>query len=544
MRVAIYARYSTDRQSESSAEDQARLCRDKAAREGWTVVAEFLDPAMSGATRNRPQLVAMMARAAEFDIVLTESLDRLSRDQEDIAAIHKRLRFASVAIVTLADGPIGGLLIGVKGAMAAEYLTDLGDKTRRGQIGRVIAGRIPGGLSYGYERVHRLDARGEPERGLRAIRADEAAIVRRIFRLFLAGVGPREIARGLNAEGVAAPRGALWRASTITGHRQRRNGILYNDLYSGRILFNRQRFERDPDSRRRVARPNPRDQWQEQAVPELRIVDEAAWAAVQARLERGSTQPAHKHRRPKRLFSGLLVCGECGGAVTIICGERWGCANHRETGTCGNNRLTLNSVIERRVLGAMREDLLNPQLVSEYIATYHAAERSAIARYAAAQGDLRKQLRDAEAKIKRLVAAIAAGVDVAEIRDGLQEVSAERDSLKAELDEADAERVVTMHPRLADNYRKRIGALGEALEGPGEQRAEAKATLRSLVDCVVVIPAETGRGVELELRGRLAEIIRFAQSKKAPAEAGADCTLMLVAGARSRLCSALSVVRI
>jgi site-specific DNA recombinase len=192
----------------------------------------------------------------------------------------------------------------------------------------------------------------------------------------------------------------------------------------------------------------------------------------------------------------------------------------------------------------MREDLLNPQLVSEYIATYHAAERSAIARYAAAQGDLRKQLRDAEAKIKRLVAAIAAGVDVAEIRDGLQEVSAERDSLKAELDEADAERVVTMHPRLADNYRKRIGALGEALEGPGEQRAEAKATLRSLVDCVVVIPAETGRGVELELRGRLAEIIRFAQNKKAPAEAGADCTLMLVAGARSRLCSALSVVRI
>jgi site-specific DNA recombinase len=191
----------------------------------------------------------------------------------------------------------------------------------------------------------------------------------------------------------------------------------------------------------------------------------------------------------------------------------------------------------------MREDLLNPQLVSEYIAAYHAAERSAIARYAAAQATLRKQLRDAEAKVKRLVAAIAAGVDVAEIRDGLQEVSAERDSLKAELDEIDAERVVTMHPRLADNYRKRIGALGEALEGQASS-APRRATLRGLVDCVVVIPAETGRGVELELRGRLAEIIRFAQSKKAPAEAGADCTLMLVAGARSRLCSALSVVRI
>jgi site-specific DNA recombinase len=544
MRVAIYARYSTDRQSESSAEDQARLCRARAASEGWTVVDEFFDPAMSGATRDRPQLVAMMARAAEFDVVLTESLDRLSRDQEDIAAIHKRLRFAGVEIVTLQDGAIGEIHIGLKGTMAALFLRDLGDKTRRGQIGRVAAGRIPGGLSYGYERVHGLDARGEPERGLRAINADEAAVVQRIFRSFLAGTSPREIARQLNEQGIPAPRGGLWRASTITGHRQRRNGILYNDLYSGRILFNRQRFERDPDTRRRISRTNSRDQWHTQDVPELRIIDEATWSAVQARLERASTQPPHKRRRPRRLFSGLLVCGECGGPVTIICGERWGCAHHRETGTCSNNRLTLNSVVERRVLGAMREDMLDPRLVSEYVTAYHAAERTAIARHAATQGDLNKRFREADAKVKRIVAAIAAGVDVAEIRQALEESSAERDLLRAMLAESAAERVVTMHPRLADHYRTRIAALGEAIDGPGESRAEARSTLRGLIECVVVFPAEASRGVELELRGRLAEILRFAQNKKAPAEAGADCTLMMVAGARSRLCSALTTVRI
>lgn len=316
-RVAIYARYSSDRQSEASAEDQARMCRERAAVEGWQVVGTFLDEAISGATRNRPQLVAMLARAAEFDIVLAESLDRLSRDQEDIAAIHKRLRFAGVEIVTLQDGEIGEIHIGLKGTMSALFLRDLGQKTRRGQIGRVAAGRIPGGLSYGYDKVHALDAKGEPERGLRAINEAEAEVVRRIFRQFLTGISPREIARQLNEEGIPAPGGGLWRASTITGHRKRRNGILYNDLYSGRIVFNRQTFLRDPDTRRRVARPNPRSEWREQEVPELRIVDLSTWNAVQARLERGSTQPAHKLRRPKRLFSGLLVCGTCGGSVIL-----------------------------------------------------------------------------------------------------------------------------------------------------------------------------------------------------------------------------------
>jgi protein gp37 len=94
MRCAIYARYSSDRQSEASAEDQARLCRERASSEGWTVTAEFLDPAISGATRDRPGLKRLLARAADFDVVLCESLDRLSRDEEDIAHITKRLRYA------------------------------------------------------------------------------------------------------------------------------------------------------------------------------------------------------------------------------------------------------------------------------------------------------------------------------------------------------------------------------------------------------------------------------------------------------------------
>jgi site-specific DNA recombinase len=538
-RVAIYARYSSDRQSECSAADQARMCHERALAEGWQVVGTFMDEAMSGATRNRPQLVEMLARAPEFDIVLAESLDRISRDQEDIAAIHKRLRFAGVEIVTLADGEIGEIHIGLKGTMAALFLRDLGQKTRRGQIGRVHAGRIPGGISYGYEKIHALDASGEPERGLRRINEAEAEIVRRIFRQYLLGISPREIARQLNLEGIPAPRGGLWRASTITGHRKRRNGILWNSLYAGLIQFNRQTFLRDPETRRRVARPNPRSEWKVQEVPELRIVDVSTWNAAQARLERNFSQPAHKLRRPRRLFSGLLVCGECGGSVTILSGEQWGCSNRRETGTCTNNRLTLNAVIERRVLGALKGRLLAPELVSEYVAAYHKAEREALASHREAKAGLRKRYREADAKVKRLAAAIANGADVAEVRDLLRQASDERAAAEAELAERGAEHVVTLHPRLADTYRKRIEELSRALDGEGDARAQARQALRGLVEKVVVYPAD-GRGVELELHGRLAQIIRFAQRR--PAEA--DYAIKVVAGARSRLCRPLSIARV
>lgn len=119
MKVAIYARYSSDRQSERSIEDQVRLCRERAAREGWTVVDVFPDFALSGATRDRPGLNAMLSRAGDFDLILAEALDRISRDQEDVAAIWKRVEFAGCRLTTVSEGAISELQIGFTGAMSA-----------------------------------------------------------------------------------------------------------------------------------------------------------------------------------------------------------------------------------------------------------------------------------------------------------------------------------------------------------------------------------------------------------------------------------------
>lgn len=167
-RVAIYARYSSDLQSAASIDDQVRLCRERAAALGHDVVEVFSDYAISASNlRTRPGMLALMdaARARDFDMVIAEALDRISRDQEDVAAIYKRLNHADVKLITLTEGEINELHVGLKGTMNALFLKDLAEKTRRGQRGRVEAGRIPGGNSYGYRMIRRIAEDGNLIRG-------------------------------------------------------------------------------------------------------------------------------------------------------------------------------------------------------------------------------------------------------------------------------------------------------------------------------------------------------------------------------------------
>ncbi len=81
-----------------------------------------------------------------FDVVFAGALDRLSRDQEDVAGVFKRLSFAGVKTITLSEGEISHLHVGLKGTMNALFLKDLADKTRRGLQGRIEAGKSSGGL--------------------------------------------------------------------------------------------------------------------------------------------------------------------------------------------------------------------------------------------------------------------------------------------------------------------------------------------------------------------------------------------------------------
>ena len=222
MRVAIYSRYSSDMQNARSIADQVAMARQHAERQGWTVVAAFDDAAISGAsTLNRPGLLAMMEAAGErrFDAVLWKSLDRISRNLADIAGIYDRLAFRGVKIVTIADGNVDAMHVGLKGLMASLFLKDLAQKTRRGQIGTVKEGRSANGRSYGYSLT--------PDRsGQLFVNEAEAVMVRRVFDEYARGLGPTAIVKRLNAEGIPGPRGNSWSISVLLGNRAGGRGLL------------------------------------------------------------------------------------------------------------------------------------------------------------------------------------------------------------------------------------------------------------------------------------------------------------------------------
>ena len=132
MRAALYSRYSSDQQRAASIENQFRVCREHAEREGWKIGGCYRDAAISGnSVILRPGVQALLedARRGVFDVVVAEALDRVSRDQVDVAVLYKHLRFAGVTIVTLAEGEISELHVGVKGTMNALFLKDLAAKT-------------------------------------------------------------------------------------------------------------------------------------------------------------------------------------------------------------------------------------------------------------------------------------------------------------------------------------------------------------------------------------------------------------------------------
>ena len=277
-RAAIYARYSTDLQSAASIQDQARLCSRVCADNGWEVVDTFADEAMSGATHLRPGFQAMQQAAMNgaFDIIVAEALDRLSRDQEHIAALHKRMGFHDVKIFTKAEGEINEMHIGLGGTMSALFLKNLAQKTHRGLEGRVRDGKSAGGISYGYRAVKTMRADGTVTTGEGEIIAEQAAIIRRIFEGYASGLSARALAAQLNAEGIPSPGAGRghWSFSTISGNAKRGTGILNNELYIGRLVWNRQRFVNDPSTGKRQARPNPPEDWVIEAVEDLRIIED------------------------------------------------------------------------------------------------------------------------------------------------------------------------------------------------------------------------------------------------------------------------------
>ena len=139
MKAAIYARYSETCSARLRSRTRFGFAWPASRRRAGQLGATYTDHGVSGASSLRPGYQQLLedARAGAFDVVVAEALDRLSRDQEHIAALYKQLGFAGIRLVTLSEGEISELHVGLKGTMNALFLKDLAQKTRRGLEGRV-----------------------------------------------------------------------------------------------------------------------------------------------------------------------------------------------------------------------------------------------------------------------------------------------------------------------------------------------------------------------------------------------------------------------
>jgi site-specific DNA recombinase len=527
LRAALYARYSSDQQSAASIPDQVRLCRKLCEDNGWTVVEVFADQAMSGATHLRPNFQRMQQLAMDggFDILVAEGLDRISRDQEHIAGLYKRLLYMGVKIVTKAEGEVSELHIGLGGTMSALFLKHLSQKTHRGLEGRVKAGKSAGGFSFGYKMDRQPLPDGSVTTGDRLIDRAEATIVRRIFQDYDRGKSARTIAAELNREGVASPRSkeggapGVWSFSTISGNWKRGTGILNNELYIGKLVWNRQRFVKDPDTGKRQARPNPASAWLTEEVPDLRIIDADQWHRVKlrqgavrqdimaARDDETTAPKAELGRRARYLFSGALECGCCGSNYIMISDSRYGCAAARNSGTCTNRKTIKRSDVEARVLAGLKQQLLHPDLIAEFIAAFHRESQSEQRASLASRIDAEQRLSKVNQQIDAIVTAIAEGMYHASMKAKMDTLEAERASLSATLRALPCPEPVPIHPGIIDIYARKIADLAASLNEEST-KAEAADILRSLIEKIILRPdPDAANGHTIELFGELAAIL-------------------------------------
>jgi site-specific DNA recombinase len=474
LRCAAYARYSTDRQNPLSTEDQLAKCRQYAQERGWSFVEDhvYTDEEITGATLDRPGLRLLLEAADSkprpFDALLIEDASRLSRKQADVLNLCERLSFADVKIHFISQGIDSGdekfqILLLARGMIDQLFLADTAKRVRRGLEGLIRRGLHTGGRCYGYR------SRKDSDGTRLEIYEPEAQVVRRVFRMYADGLSLKAIAKRLNAECVASPQPQAGRVSRSWCPSSIRT-MLHNERYAGKVIWSRKRKVRDPKTGRRVFRVKEGDVPIRGADrPELRIIPEELWSAVEERLELVKRVYENAGRKPgllratamnaPYLFSGLLKCAQCGANMQIIAGrgrnhpnQTYGCPLnfHRGDTVCSNRVRVRRDVLERELLAGLQEKVLRDDVVNYALDRFEAELLRELENIGGEMEQMRRRKAELDAEIGRLTAGLASGIHS-------PSVMAEIARREREVSEI-ADRLLSSEP---DSIRMRVKALRE-----------------------------------------------------------------------------------
>jgi len=345
------------------------------------------------------------------------------------------------------------------------------------------------------------------------------------------------IAHDLNSKGISGPRDGSWGPSTIHGNWRRGTGILNNELYIGRLLWNRQRFIKNPQTGKRQARMNPEDEWIKEDVPTLRIIHEELWLRVKRRqqgtrrkiAEGNNGIRAEQARRPRYLLSGLLHCGVCSGGYSKISQQHYGCSTARNKGTCDNMLTIRRDKVEETVLAGIKEQLMQPDAYKEFVSEFNREMNRLGASGDQERAGLTRELSKIDRDLSHLINAIKAGVPGSAVKEEVSVLEARKTELKNKLDAVPGPQP-RLHPCLADVYRTKVANLIQALNSP-DTVTEAAEVIRGLIEAIRLVPEEGD--LKIELYGELAALISLGEEhkRKHPGGDTSGVQITLVAGA-------------
>lgn len=385
MRVAIYARYSSENQSEKSIDDQVRVCQRYIEENGLIFDEKhiYVDEAISGSIHNRPGLQALekAIENKEVQAVAVDDLSRLSRSNHQMLTLVQKFDFYQIKIISVSDGIItdddnSKLGIHIRGLINELYLDDLKKKTMRGLEGQKLRGYSTGESVYGYKSCPvgelKLNKKGQPkyEGMVHKIYDDEAAVVRRIYRDFIAGISINSIAQRLNEEKVPTRRSGDWNTSTLSR-------ILKNEKYTGLWIWRKFKNVRDPMTGKRKQVARAEKEQISRFKEDLTIIDKETWEKAQRRwvemegvwpmgkeTEKTSRpQKSYVHSNPTHVLAGFIKCKCCDGAMVQVSGKGggyYGCYNAKRK-VCTNKLI----IPRKRVEAIILEDLKHKFLTAE-----------------------------------------------------------------------------------------------------------------------------------------------------------------------------------
>lgn len=282
MNAVIYARFSSHNQTEQSIEGQVKICREFAQRNGYTIVNEYIDRAISGTTDARPSFLRMIDDSAKkgFQFVIVYQLDRFARNRYDSAIYKSKLKKNGVRVLSakenITDDASGILVEGLLESMAEYYSVELAQKIRRGMDLNAEKCLCTGGnVALGFK----VDANKRF-----VVDTETAPLVVNIFESYAGGMTITQICDMLNAQGYKTARGVAFNKNSLTK-------MLQNKRYIGVYTYKGNET------------PN--------GMPH--IVSDELFDKVQQKLEINRRAPAHNKAKHagEYILTTKLFCGHC-----------------------------------------------------------------------------------------------------------------------------------------------------------------------------------------------------------------------------------------